>query len=146
MNSAASANSCFNKVLMRLNAQTTFLLLVVLSSIPGCGEQSAGVSVQGRVTYRGEPLPSGAITFFPATGRPTSAAISPDGDYTIELPPGDYVVVVNVGADLPTGFKEGDPIPPPKIVLPPEYTTRTRSSLKATVSEADQQPINFELK
>ena len=117
---------------------------MLMLSVSGCRDTSGGVPVQGQVSYRGEPLPHGAITFFPATGRPATAPISAEGDYAIELPPGEYVVIVNVSADLPPGFKEGDPLPPPKIVLPPQYTTRARSTLTATVTE-DQPRIDFEL-
>ena len=118
--------------------------VVLALVLVGCGDSSEALSVSGKVMYGGEPLPNGAITFFPARGRPATAPISAEGDYAIALPPGEYVVVINVSADLPSGFKEGDPLPPPKIVLPPQYTTRARSTLTATVTE-DQPRIDFEL-
>ena len=117
---------------------------MVVIGVVGCGEPTGDVAVQGQVSYRGEPLSGGAITFFPATGRRVTAAIS-EGEYSAKLPPGEYVVVINVGANLPPGFQEGDPIPPPQVVLPPEYTTRARSKLTATVREGNQQPIDFKL-
>ncbi|MCI0748493.1 MAG: hypothetical protein L0Y58_24055 [Verrucomicrobia subdivision 3 bacterium] len=113
--------------------------------VVGCAKSSDTVAVGGKVSYRGEPLVNGAVTFFPAMGRPVSAPTTPEGEYTAQLAPGEYDVVVNVGAELPPGFKEGDPLPPPKIVLPPEYTIRARSTLKATVTAADQEPIDFAL-
>jgi hypothetical protein len=122
-------------------------ILILLLSIgaPGCMKSSGAVSVQGRVTYRGNALKSARITFFPDTGRPVSAVIS-DAEYTTELRPGDYAVAVNVGTELPAGFKEGDPVPAPKIVLPPQYSTRAQSTLKATVKTGQSEPIDFELK
>jgi hypothetical protein len=119
-------------------------MLVVLAGAAGCRESSNEVAVQGRVTYRGAPLGKGSLTFFPSKGRPASAPLSEEGEYELELPPGQYSVTVNVGTDLPPGFKEGDPVPPPTIVLPPEYTSRARSKLTATVSKGE--PINFDLK
>jgi hypothetical protein len=122
------------------------LLFIVPVATAGCGQSSNDVSVQGKVSYRGAPLHKGSVTFFPASGRPVSAALSDGGQYTLELAPGEYAVTVNVGTDLPPGFKEGDPIPPPTIVLPPEYTSRARSKLTATVSKDSDEPINFDLK
>jgi hypothetical protein len=61
------------------------------------------------------------------------------------LEPGDYTVTVNVGAEVPAGYKEGDPLPPPRIMLPPEYTNQANSKLTATVSGQGQTPIDFHL-
>ena len=125
---------------------TTSLVLSLLSmTAVGCGDSSDTVSVIGTVTYRGESFPRGAVTFFPAAGRPMTAAISDEGEYSAELAPGDYTVVVNVSTELPPGYQEGDPLPPPKIVLPPEYTTRVRSTLSATVTEDLDEPLDFAL-
>jgi hypothetical protein len=148
MNSASSANSCSKDTLTNRHARKWLCVLsiVVIAAVAGCGESSNEVSVEGRVTYRGEPLSKGSVTFFPSSGRPAAAALSEGGEYSLELLPGQYTVTVNVGTDLPPGFKEGDPIPPPKVVLPPEYTTRAKSSLTATVRQGDEQAINFELK
>jgi hypothetical protein len=53
--------------------------------------------------------------------------------------------VVTVGAELPPGFKEGDLMPPPKVALPPEYTTLAKSTLQATVTPNQSEPIDFAL-
>jgi hypothetical protein len=128
-----------------ISMSLSFLSAVVLSAA-GCGGSSETVSVSGQVSYQGEPVPGGAITFFPAAGRPVIAAISDGGEYSAELRPhGEYVVVVNVGTDLPPGYQEGDPLPPPKIVLPPMYTTRVKSDLRAVVAEGSAQTIDFQL-
>ena len=120
-----------------------FALLAI--STAGCRKPSGVVAVHGHVTYRGEALKSARITFYPATGGPITTGIS-QGEYEAEMPPGDYTVVVNVGAELPPGFKEGDPVPAPKVVLPPEYATRAQSTLKSTVKPGQSEPIDFELK
>jgi hypothetical protein len=112
----------------------------------GCGKKSNGVHVTGRVTYQGNPVSDAVLTLFPATGRPISASLSEQGNYEAELPPGDYVATVNIGTRLPPGYKEGDPLPPPKIVLPDQYTIRAKSTLKATVAADQSGPIDFELK
>lgn len=129
----------------RLNRVLFCSSLALLSSTFGCGESSNTVTVRGHVTYRGEALTNAALMFFPTVGRPTSAVLSSEGNYTTELPPGEYVVTVNVGAELPPGYKEGDPLPPSKFILPDEYTTRAKSKLTASVAPNQDEPIDFAL-
>jgi hypothetical protein len=121
------------------------LAALVATTAIGCGEPSGGVPVSGHVSYRGEAIASGSVTFFPVKGRPSSSVLSPSGEYRLNLPPGEYDVAISVGVELPAGWKEGDPVPAQKIVLPAEYTTRARSPLTATVSADQDQPIDFEL-
>ncbi|MEX2309030.1 MAG: hypothetical protein WD738_15625 [Pirellulales bacterium] len=85
------------------------------------------------------------MTFFPEKGRAIFADLNADGDYTAELPPGEYTVTINISSELPPGFKEGDLPPAPDLVLPPEYTTRAKSKLTATVREGEPQTIDFPL-
>jgi hypothetical protein len=148
MNCASSVTSCSKKIVASAAGPTPVLLLlvVVLAGTAGCRDSSDEISVQGRVTFRGQPLPSGSVTFFPATGRPVNTPLGDDGAYSTQLPPGEYAVTVSYTEPLPEGFKEGDPTPTPKFVLPQEYTTRARSKLTATVSEDLDEPINFDLK
>jgi hypothetical protein len=126
----------------RLFGPVLFLLIV---SAGGCKKAAETVPVHGHITYRGEPLAASSVTFFAVTGRPVTAA-SPQGEYATELMPGDYTVIVSVGIEYPKGFKEGDPVPAPKVVLPDEYTSRAKSTLKATVKAGQSEPIDFELK
>lgn len=112
----------------------------------GCGKGGDTVQVNGHVTYRGQAIPNGSLTFFPPTGRPVVAPLTQEGDYMAELTPGDYVAAVMVGSVLPEGYKEGDRLPPQSIVLPAEYTSRSKSTLKTTVSPGQSEPVNFELK
>lgn len=113
---------------------------------PGCGGSTSTVPVTGHVNYRGQPLANGFLTFFPVAGRPTSAAISEDGSYQAQLEPGEYIVAVGVGLEMPAGYKLGDSVPPPKFVLPVQYTSRAKSTLKASVQPGQSEPINFDLK
>jgi hypothetical protein len=110
----------------------------------GCSKSDDTVSVSGHVTYRGEDLTNGSITFFPAIGRPVNEPIR-DGKYNAELLPGDYIVTVSYTEPLPAGYKEGDPIPAPKFVLPPEYTARTRSKLSAAITKQSDAQLDFKL-
>jgi len=128
-----------------LISRCLFLVLWMVASL-GCGERSNNIPVQGHVSYNGSPLTKGAITFFPQTGRPITESISETGDFSAELLPGEYDVVFNVSAERPAAFKEGDLVPPPKIDLPAQYTTRAKTTLKATIAPGQEEPINFDLK
>lgn len=120
------------------------ILLAPFSS--GCGKSSNAIRVRGTVTYQGEPVPNGLITFYPVTGRPVSGPLSEAGQYGVSLEPGDYRATVRVGIEkLPSDYKEGDPLPPPKVELPREYTSRARSTLEATVAPDQGEPIDFAL-
>ncbi len=121
-------------------------VLLIALGLVGCGSSGGNETVRGNVSFRGQPITNGGLTFFPGKGRPVSAAIQSDGQYSVELPPGDYDVVVSLGFEKPPGWKEGDPLPPQKIVLPVQYTVRAKTTLKATVAPGQAEPINFELK
>jgi hypothetical protein len=83
--------------------------------------------------------------FYPARGRAITAATDAAGDYTVELAPGDYAVTVNLSVKLPSGWKEGDPVPPQSVILPAEFTTRINTPLKATIAASGDEPIDFVL-
>jgi hypothetical protein len=114
-------------------------------SLGGCGEPSETVSVHGHVTYQGEAVTNGSLTFFPESGRPIATPLTDAGQYAVELPPDQYDVAVSVGVTLPAGWKEGDPVPPPEITLPARYTTRAKSVLQATVAADQAEPVDFAL-
>jgi hypothetical protein len=121
-------------------------LFFVFAYTGGCQRNTSGTeSIHGNIRYKGTPLTASSVTFFPASGRPVTAP-APEGEYTAELAPGEYTAAIAVGIEYPKGFKEGDPIPPPKVVLPAEYTSRAKSTLKAVVKAEQTEPIDFDLK
>jgi hypothetical protein len=122
-----------------------FLLLLWLPIAGGCGSSSDTVSVEGKVSYRGQPVTNASITFFPPNGRPVAAALSEAGEYEIDLPPGEYQVTISTGLALPPGWKEGDPVPPPKIVLPPQITTQAKTRLSASITHEGPASVDFAL-
>jgi hypothetical protein len=129
-----------------LGIVTCVCLTVIIAIVStGCQKSNGNIRVKGHVTYKDAPLNSGTLTFFPTNGRTTAAAIS-GGAYAAELMPGDYTTTVSVSPELPPGFKETDTPPPVKIVLLETFTSRAKSTLKATVRENQAEPIDFDLK
>jgi hypothetical protein len=113
----------------------------------GCGSGMA--RVEGKVTFDGEPVNRGMITFEPADGQGTSAGGNVEnGQYSVEeVQPGPKLV--RISAVKVVGMRreyEADPNSPTTEVtvdlLPERYNTKSELTLdvKAPVTEH-----NFEL-
>jgi hypothetical protein len=124
-------------------------VLIVFSA--GCAQRVKLGRVSGRVTYKGQPVPNGAITFLPSpSGPPATAAIRSDGTYALQTPDvgdgavlGKHAVMITalrVGPAM--GPEEKDPLPPP--IIPVKYGNTSTSGLTAEVQEGDN-TIDFEL-
>lgn len=121
---------------------------LVIALLCGCNETEETTTVAGVVTYKQNPVAGGAISFFPRTGgRPINGILSDEGLYKIELPSGEYTVAVQPDSNLPEGFQEGDPLPPPDPnAVPPKYQHPKRSGLKLSVaSQVEPQRADFQL-
>ncbi len=120
------------------------LALAALALAVGCGGAGSNtVPVTGNVQYEGQPLSNAALTFYPSKGRPITAPIA-GGEYSVELPPGEYRVTITLGAELPPGWKEGDPIPLSDRKLPRQFSSRLDTPLTAAVSAAGEgQTLDF---
>jgi hypothetical protein len=130
-----------------LRSQTSVVVTLLIGlSVIGCGKGTGETAVSGRATYKGAPISNAALIFFPGVGRSTNVTSDADGNYSTSLTPGEYTVTVMIGVELPPGWKEGQPIPRQKIMLPPQYGKRTQTPLKATVAAGQSDPINFDLK
>src|SRR5262245_44036333 len=79
------------------------LLLVVVS---GCISSSTPSQVHGKVTYKGQALPAGSVTFQLSEGGIFTYPIQPDGTYSgTDLPAGEYVVTVETESANPNAKK-----------------------------------------
>ena len=70
----------------------------------GCGSDTGGrISISGRVTYDGHPLPAGRILFTPADGNPgpSAGAIIEEGRYRLRAEEGpiagEHTITVTTG-------------------------------------------------
>lgn len=69
-------------------------VLILVALVPGCG--STGATVSGTVTFEGEPVNDGSISFLPADGKgPADGARIRDGRYNLDiLVPGPKLVKI----------------------------------------------------
>jgi hypothetical protein len=125
------------------------VLLLVLAAF-GCGSGTGQVT--GKVTYKGQPLPSGTVLFHGPARRIDHAVIASDGTYTIpDVPVGPVKIAVKSHSKLPPGmFKAAgkapyvQPLPkelPPEakfIPIPERYSDPDRSGLECLVQGGRQ--------
>lgn len=106
--------------------------------------------VEGRVTFKGVPLPSGTVTLHPEKGAPASGMIA-DGHYSVTgVKLGAAVVTVESSTDL----KEDNSMPEAKdtkgkpgargVPIPQKYAKKETSPLRIEVHEG-KQPFDLEI-
>lgn len=110
-------------------------LLLILVGIIGCGDGPDSCVLSGSVIYNGQPVETGAITFFPEDGKgPTAGANIVAGKYRVEnLTPGRKKALVAgtlQKSNVPTGertveqmmalSKQESPKNPAALRIPPD--------------------------
>jgi len=126
------------------------LVLLFLLPITGCGggNKHRG-KVSGKVTYKGEPVSAGTVTFFGPNNEAASAPIGKDGTYQASaVPVGDVSVTVSTPPAGPSPAQAGkNPLMEKKkfhgtteksVTLPNKYAKAGTSGLRLTVSEGSQ--------
>jgi hypothetical protein len=102
-----------------------------------------GGTVMGKVTFKGQPLPSGKVSLLSENGVVCSGEIRPDGNYTVfRVPPGRMKIAVATYSPPPPGPV---PVPAPKYVaIPARYRDFERSNLLESVRRGGQR-LDLEL-
>jgi hypothetical protein len=126
-------------------------VLCLFSFALGCAPNSpVPARVSGSISYKGQPIKSGAMAFHTADGNSFNAVISSDGTYTAsDLPVGEMVITVNTevnntkaaqGGDarrrnrMQTGASAGPEAPPePAVKIPAKYRSAKTSPLTVTL-------------
>jgi len=112
------------------------------------------VPVSGKVTYNGQPLKFGSVTFQPRSGQPARGEIQNDGTFTLSTnKEGDGAAVgmhqVRIAcyesqrAAKPAGGGEQSL---GKLLIPVHYTLFDQSKLTAEVKPDGNEPFVFELR
>ncbi len=127
-------------------------LVLAVSSIAtiGCGpaDKFPRYQVSGKVTFNGQPIEEGTITFAdPATVQVNSGPLGSGGTYSTELPPGSFKVSVAPPLVETKGTGDSPPDFVPKKVnnIPKKYWVQESSGLTADVAK-DKRTFDFDLK
>jgi len=99
-----------------MNSRIILCLVIVAPLAAGCGGPKF-VKVTGRVTHKGQPVPSTQLRFMPDNGeRPSNGLTDDDGNFHLRYsrtqegaPPGGYTVFLTY---VPSNEEENKQIPP----------------------------------
>ncbi len=124
------------------------VLLLLLLPLPGCQNGPAMGTVQGEVTFEGQPLKKGAIRFVPVDGNsPTAGAIIQDGHFTAEVPVGLMRVEINasrvVGQRRAYAAADSPLENEVEAIIPKQFNQN--STLRLTVHRGTQ-TVHYDLK
>ena len=127
----------------------------------GCGPKGPDLGpfglVQGKVTYRGQPVTQGMITFnCPATGHVGTANLDDSGSYKMSLngrdglPLGDYVISIRPPLTAQSDAHPSQQVrnnlydPSISIDIPMRYRYESSSGFKAQVTKGENN-FDFEM-
>jgi hypothetical protein len=101
---------------MLVTTRWRFLLLAIAAvGVAGCGGEPERQTIPGKVTLKGQPLPSGVVRIHGPGDRLSSAMIQPDGTFAItDVMPGKVQISI---VDDPSS--SGGGMPPPAGAAPP---------------------------
>jgi hypothetical protein len=121
------------------------LIVVVSTWLTSCAKHVQEAEVVGTVTVAGKPLTRGLVNLIPDNGGPpVGGAVSSDGSFRFKVPLGSYRGTVVAEPQLPSGWKEGEPLPPLKLDVPEKYSSPITSGIVATIQSTE--PYRLELK
>lgn len=138
-------NMRMNRVMFRVCG---FLLSVV--TFVGCGGDTGlpkSASVTGKVTFQGQPVTAGRLTFM-SSASAGSVEVTSDGTYLLTegVPPGQYKVVVTPpSVTKPPMVGEPAPEIPKHDNIPEKYRSETSTTLFADI-KAGSNTVDFDLK
>jgi len=118
----------------------------------GCGGEPKlqTAQVTGTVTYKGELLKTGDVTFIPVVSGPAAmGTIGPDGKYTLQTAgqpgavPGKYRVSI-IAVEITPGSPE-DPNAGARQLIPEKYGSDSTSGLEREIVAGKENVIDFAL-
>lgn len=140
----------------------TFVVVMVAAVAGGCGSKSSVKTgrASGKVTFKGQPLTEGVVSFVGEQGGAGTGMIGSDGNYTLRtatglsIPVGVYTVSVMPASPIPTDDPEtamrkavaNKGIKPPSLSsqIPVKYQSPSTSDIKKEITEGDN-TINIDL-
>ncbi len=126
------------------------MAVLFCSTLLGCGpaDKFPRYQVSGKVTFNGQPVEEGTITFADATtGQVNEGPLGSGGTYSTELPPGSFKVSVAPPLVETKGTGDSPPDLTEKNVknIPKKYRRQESSGLTADIAK-DKRTFDFDLK
>jgi len=125
-------------------------LAVLAAAVAGCSSKGVKkITVNGTVSYKGQPVRSGILKFAGPEGAYSAASIQPDGSYTItDVIPGETKVGL-MESPQGSGSSSGDKAAPapkePPVPLPEKFREPTTSGVVYTITP-ETTKLDIELK
>jgi len=116
----------------------------------GCQQGPVTGKVRGKVTFKGQPVKEGRVTFLnDKQGGAAEAMIAADGTYAVPngVVVGDYVVEITPLVeikDTDPGKSPPAPVEKPAPDIPKKYRMQGTTPLRATVKPGSNE-INFDM-
>jgi hypothetical protein len=121
------------------------LLLLLAVTVAGCNRTPPRLTIQGSVSYRGQPVPSGRVRFLTPDKQHTwMADLKSDGTFVItDVAPGEVKVAIQDDPRAPKGktAKPAAELAPgespghgPSVVIPEKYKDVDTSELKYDIT------------
>ena len=115
------------------------LAMFIATLAVGCGGDNL-IAISGTVTFDGEPVERGTISFLPVDGLgPTAAAIITNGEYHTEVAPGEKRLEIHGYAKIGEQRPWGNDAPVEELfeeMLPPRYHDESMLRYDAQRSDA----------
>jgi len=148
-----SSRRCAGRASTGLHASAGLVIAViaviaVVLVVPavGCSRGPAKAVFTGRVTFDGEPLPQGAIAYYPLSRSPSAGAVIKDGSYQMEAVPGSYRVEITGSKVVGQKRRYDTPDSPMDDVLesvvPAEYNSASKLVQEVKL---DTKTLDFQL-
>jgi hypothetical protein len=142
----------FMRSLPRPHVVAHFLAtLLAVAAATGCGEKLITGSVKGKVTFNGQPVQEGSVTFLnPTEGGTAGADIQSDGTFDCgDVVAGKYIVTISPPVTIvDTDPGKSPPAPVEKNMrnIPPKYRQQNSTPLTAEVKAGEDHDFTFEMK
>jgi hypothetical protein len=128
---------------LRISSATLALLLLIFTAAADDKADKAGKTgiIEGTVTYKGQPIPAGTVSFHATDGTKTTASLKDGRFRATDVPVGKAQVTIETESAKPKG-KDKDATKFVKI--PQKYAGATTSGLEVIVT-AGKQTRDFDL-
>lgn len=127
------------------SGKTIFVVLLLIFLCSGCSQQTA--TVNGQLTWKGKPLPSGTIIFHSADGTKHPSVLNEKGEYLVRnLPAGEARISFLPHERVPKGFNRVEPSGVPSLpgtkqaipTIPKKYENAQESGLRLVAKPGSQ--------